>query len=448
MDFEEALSYIEGLGAFGMKPGLERIGRLLELLGNPQEGYRSVHITGTNGKGSVSAMMANILRESSLRTGLFTSPHLLDYRERIQVNGEPIDKTSFAGIADEIRCLAERMVSEGMGSPTQFEVLTAMAFAFFAKEGVEWAVVEAGLGGLLDSTNVIIPELSVITNVTMEHADKCGGTLEGIAKHKAGIIKERVPIVTGAKGMPLAIILDEAEKKHSEAFVIDRDFSARAIGSPCFAPGYRKSGEMPLQRIEFASKVAGIPEREYSLKLMGDYQIENGALALMSAAVLMKKGFPLSLDAAGRALSTVEWPCRFECLTAGGKRVIVDGAHNPAGMAALRRSLDTYDSVSERVYILGILRDKDIPEMIGTLLRPGDRVVVTAPDSDRAAAPEILLDEVKRITDFGEIAKTPLMAVERSLDLMGKDSLLIVAGSLYLVGKIKKTMIEKRSFPE
>lgn len=191
MNYEEALSYLEGLNIFGIKLGLDRINRLLELLDLPQNRYRTIHVTGTNGKGSVSAMLAGILQHSGIHTGFYSSPHLVSYTERMRVDGQSISEEEFAHCLSTIRVYVDQMVAEGSESPTQFEVLTALAFFYFAMRHVEYAVIEVGLGGLLDSTNVITPELSVITNVTFEHADRCGGTLAGIARHKSGIIKDR-----------------------------------------------------------------------------------------------------------------------------------------------------------------------------------------------------------------------------------------------------------------
>ena len=203
MNYQEALDYLEGLNVFGVRLGLSRIKRLLELLDLPQERYRTIHVTGTNGKGSVSAMLESIIRRSGLHVGLYTSPHLFSYTERMQVNGQPISQQEFADCLSTIR----------EECPTQFEVLTALAFFYFAMKQVDYAVIEVGLGGLLDSTNVIVPEVSVITNVALEHADRCGGTLEGVAEHKAGIIKSGVPVVTAATGLPLEIIRQKAEEK-------------------------------------------------------------------------------------------------------------------------------------------------------------------------------------------------------------------------------------------
>ena len=193
MRYQEALAWLEELSRFGIQLGLRRMERLAQLLGNPERRYRIVHVTGTNGKGSVSAMMAAALSRCGIATGLYTSPHLVSYTERMGINGRAISEADFARTLTRVRQAVETMTAAGEESPTQFEVLTAQAFLWFAEEKTEYAVVEVGLGGLLDSTNIIFPDLTIITNVTLEHADRCGGTLEGVARHKAGIIKEGVP---------------------------------------------------------------------------------------------------------------------------------------------------------------------------------------------------------------------------------------------------------------
>ena len=213
MNYEESLAYLDELNVFGMNFGLARIEKLLYLLGEPQKAYKTIHVTGTNGKGSVTAMLASGLQAAGIRTGMYISPHLSSYTERMVIDGRQVSEAQFADALSVVRDICEFMAGEGDEHPTQFEVITAAAFLLFQKEKVEYAVIEVGLGGLLDSTNVILPEVSVITNVTFEHADKCGGTLEGIAHHKAGIMKPGVPVVTGAEGKALEIIREEARGK-------------------------------------------------------------------------------------------------------------------------------------------------------------------------------------------------------------------------------------------
>jgi len=432
MNYQEALAYLDELAAFGVKPGLERITRLLELLDLPQNKYHIVHVTGTNGKGSVSAMLAGILQASSVRTGLFISPHLASYTERVQIDGQPISEQEFADSLASIQVYVEQMIKEGMEPPTQFEILTAMAFFCFAIHQVEYAVVEVGMGGLLDSTNVVTPVVSVITNVSEDHAQWCGGTLEGVARHKAGIIKEGVPVVTSAKGISLEIIREAAGEKASDIFVEGEDFHAERVFF-----------DHSCQRIEFGSELLGISHESYELQMPGCYQVENSAVARMTAALLRNLDERITVETIARGLKMAKWPGRFEQFCVNGRKILLDGAHNPAGAAALRESLDCYFPEEPRVYLLGILRDKAIDGMLKLLLRPEDAVIVTKPESGRAAEPAYIADRVREYTQNAEIVESCGKALARAAEIADRDRLLIVTGSLYLIGSIRQMLLRE-----
>lgn len=433
MNYQESLAYLESLNIFGIKLGLERIQKLLARLELPQERYRTIHVTGTNGKGSVSAMLAGILRHSGIHTGFYSSPHLVSYTERIRVDGQAISEQEFADCLSSIKVYIDQMVADGEECPTQFEVLTALAFFYFAIKHVEYAVIEVGLGGLLDSTNVIVPEVSIITNVTLEHADRCGGTLEGVAHHKAGIIKDDVPVVTAAQGVALDIIRQQAEEKNADIFVAGEDFSAEFI-----------SCESNFQRLEFSSGLLGAVKEPYTLHLLGKHQIENAAVAVMAAKLIHNLDDRITNKTIDDALSLVSWPARFERVEMGRQKIIIDGAHNPAGMVALRESLDLYYPAEERVLLLGILKDKDIDTMLDILLRPNDTVVVTVPHSDRASDPQLLAGKVAAHVQHVEAIADNDEAMSRALELANGEKLLVMAGSLYLVGELRKMLLDKK----
>ena len=433
MNYQESLAYLESLNIFGIKLGLERIQKLLARLELPQERYRTIHVTGTNGKGSVSAMLAGILRHSGIHTGFYSSPHLVSYTERIRVDGQAISEQEFADCLSSIKVYIDQMVADGEECPTQFEVLTALAFFYFAIKHVEYAVIEVGLGGLLDSTNVIVPEISVITNVTLEHADRCGGTLEGVAHHKAGIIKDDVPVVTAAKGIALDIIRQQAEEKNADLFVADEDFSAGFI-----------SYEGNFQRLEFSSGLLGALREPYTLHLLGKHQIENASVAIMAAKLIHNLDSRITNKTIDDALTLVSWPARFERADYAGQKIIIDGAHNPAGMTALRESLDLYYPAEERVLLLGILRDKDIDTMLDILLRPHDTVIVTVPHSDRASDPQLLAAKVAAHVQHVEALADNAEAMNRALELANGEKMLVMAGSLYLVGELRRLLWDKK----
>lgn len=426
MNYQESLVYLDSLNTFGIKLGLERITRLLELLDQPQNHYKTIHVTGTNGKGSTSVMLAGMLSHADIRTGLYISPHLVSYTERMQIDEKCITEEEFADCLTVIREVVEQMLAAGEENPTQFEVLTAAAFLYFSLKKVEYAVIEVGLGGLLDSTNVITPELSVITNVTFEHADRCGGTLTGIARHKAGIIKEGVPVVTAAQGEALEIIRATALKKNADIFIAGEDFKSVFLGF-----------DGKKQQLEFSSDLLGAAYT-YSLQLLGEHQVENSSLAIMAAYLLRNQDARISRSSVEAALDTVCWPGRFELREADAQQIVIDGAHNPAGMAILRHNLDSYFPAQERVILLGILKDKDVASMVKTLVRPMDTVVVTMPQSERAADPAAVAREIR--ARHIEIQPDNAEALARAIELADAKRLLCIAGSLYLIGGVRQLL--------
>ena len=404
MTFEDSVNFLESLAGFGIRPGLQRITKLLEMLDNPQNKYKTIHVTGTNGKGSVCAMLSQILKTAGIKVGLFTSPHLVSYRERIRINNEDISESDFAALIGELKSCITQMIDEGNESPTLFETLTAMAFKYFADQNVEYAVIEVGLGGLLDSTNVITPEVSIITNVANDHAERCGGDLLGIARYKAGIIKPNVPVVTAAEGEPLNIIRDTAKKNHSNIFVLSEDFFI---------------------------------DDSLQLSLQGEYQKSNAAIAIKSAQSLNDERLTDSLII--DAISNTKWAGRFEIFNINGKTVIIDGAHNGAGAKALRNSLDKRFPIGRRVFLFGVLRDKDIDIIIDNLFQPTDFVIVTKPDSERAAEPEDIC-QLLRMKNINSIAiEDNVEAFDKFFD--SDAEVFIAAGSLYLIGHIREIIL-------
>lgn len=469
MNYQESLAYLEELQVFGMNFGLVRMERMMFLLGDPQKKYKTIHVTGTNGKGSVTAMLASCLQAAGIHAGMYISPHLSSYTERVVIDGKPVSEVDLADALSVVRDICEFMVGEGDEHPTQFEVLTAAAFYLFAKKQVEYAVIEVGLGGLLDSTNVIVPELSVITNVTLEHADKCGGTLEGIAEHKAGIIKENVPVVTGADGIALEIIQKTAKEKNALCYVMGEDFSAEAkrpmgqlsippnLGTT-YNPHDKVLTDMQIeamsklrldctdctpeeQLIEFRGARAPFASLEYKLSLLGIYQAANSSLAAAAFMVLAENDLRFTQRALKHGMKNVSWAGRFELIKGYTVKVLIDGAHNPAGVDSLRRSLDFYFAHEKRIFVLGMLRDKSFASMLKELLRPEDTVILTTPLSERAAAPTELLPYVCSQEKYAEAE--PDKALQRGLELAEqKDAMLICAGSLYLIGYLRAKLVK------
>ncbi|BDG61515.1 bifunctional folylpolyglutamate synthase/dihydrofolate synthase [Caldinitratiruptor microaerophilus] len=395
-----------------MKPGLERTRELLRRLGDPLPAPgRVVHVTGTNGKGSVCAMVAAGLRAAGYRVGLYTSPHLERWNERIQVDGAPLPDEDVAQLVAEVRPHVEAMVREGFEQPTEFEVSTAVAFLHFARRQVDWVVLEVGLGGRYDATNVVArPAVTCITNVDLDHVRVLGPTRERIAWDKAGILRPGVPCVTGADD-PGAL------------WVLRRE--AARVGAPLVLapPALPRGGDLYGQRFD----LPGLPGLE--LRLAGRYQLRNAAVA---AAVLRLCGVDEAALRAG--LRTAEWPGRLEVLREE-PLVLADGAHNPAGARALRQALDGLLPERPRVLVLGVLADKQLRPLLDALVPGARAVVATAPRSVRRA---LAADELARyVLPYGvPVTVEPELerAVDRAALLAGPDGAVVITGSLYLVG--------------
>ena len=389
MTYDDALKYLDGLNIFGIKPGLERISLLAEKLSNPQNFFESIHVAGTNGKGSTCAMLAEILQSAGYKVGLFTSPHLESYCERYKVNGKNISEAEFAKIVELVKFFEVQA--------TQFEVLTAVAFAWFAKENVDVAVIEVGLGGSLDSTNIITPKISVITNVALDH-ENILGDLRGIAYNKAGIIKKNIPVVTGATGEPLEIIREVAAKNNSPLFEVNQP-------------------------------------ADVEINLSGEYQKLNAAVAIQTAKI-----FGVEDEKILDGLRKVHWAGRFEIFETDCGKVVIDGAHNPHGAAALRQSLDKIFPAGRRGFIFGALADKNIDAMIEILFRADDFVIVAEPQSSRAETVENLCGKLQNRGIECVGAENISDAVKR---LESFDGLKVAAGSLYLIGEVRSHFLRK-----
>ena len=424
MNYTETLAYLDSLGKFGINLGMERIEDLLKELNNPEQKVRTIHVTGTNGKGSVTSMITNILLVSGLKVGKFTSPHLVRYNERIEVDGKEISDEDFALVVTAVRRAVESVMAKGTDQPTQFEVLTAAAFLHFALQKLDYAVIEVGLGGLWDSTNVITPVVSVITNVSLDHTDRCGKTVEEIAMQKAGIIKDGVPVVTAAEGEALGPIQAMSLFKQAPLYIYGKAFTGQEVSSTMEGQTFTLS--------------AGDYHSNYDVKLPGAHQILNTAVAVVAAKLASKQDSRINELALHQGVALTKWPGRLERISQKPD-VILDGAHNPAGAAVLRAALDKYYSGKKICFIFGMMGDKDISQVITTLFRKEDTIfAVRADEGTRAAEPEALAAQIgsqaKAMHDLAEAYKTALAEV-------GEDGLVCVCGSLYLVGTFKKMLL-------
>ena len=424
MNYTETLAYLDSLGKFGINLGMERIEDLLKELNNPEQKVRTIHVTGTNGKGSVTSMITNILLVSGLKVGKFTSPHLVRYNERIEVDGKEISDEDFALVVTAVRRAVESVMAKGTDQPTQFEVLTAAAFLHFALQKLDYAVIEVGLGGLWDSTNVITPVVSVITNVSLDHTDRCGKTVEEIAMQKAGIIKDGVPVVTAAEAEALGPIQAMSLFKQAPLYIYGKAFTGQEVASSMEGQTFTLS--------------AGDYHSNYEPKLPGAHQILNTAVAVVAAKLASKQDSRINELALHQGVALTKWPGRLERISQKPD-VILDGAHNPAGAAVLRAALDKYYSGKKICFIFGMMGDKDISQVITTLFRKEDTIyTVRADEGARAAEPEALAEQIgsqaQAMHDLAAAYKTALAEV-------GEDGLVCVCGSLYLVGTFKKMLL-------
>ncbi len=414
MTYRDTLAYLSGLNKMGIRFGLDPIRSLLDRLHNPQNSYPAVLIAGTNGKGSVAAMTASILSASGFRTGLYTSPDLIEFRERIRIDGEMISRRETAICAEQVKTKITEDVS-------YFEFLTAMAFLHFQRQRVDIAVLEIGMGGRLDATNVVHPLLSVITNVSLEHRAYLGNTLAEIAREKGGIIKEGGRCLTAASQKRVVETL--------ETLCRERGATLYRLGKEIRIRIHRDG--------TFSYFGIGSRYRRLVCPLAGRHQYANAALALGAVELIGDAGFRVDESLVVEGLGKTRWEGRLEVLRRA-PMLLIDGAHNPAGAATLRRALQEGFPRRRLILIFGVLDDKDYPAMVRRLFPLADRVILTRPHSERALPLDVLLPVARRFHRNVEQCAHPGDALRSALLRAGKEDLVCVAGSLYLVGEIKK----------
>jgi dihydrofolate synthase / folylpolyglutamate synthase len=418
--YEQCLKTMFSLRRFGIKLGLDVITQILTGLGNPQTAYRTIHVAGTNGKGSVASMLTGMLQAAGDTVGLYTSPHLIHFNERIRINGRPV---SDAEIVDAYR--AVRKVQQGDREPTFFEFTTAMALLLFKQHKVDWAVIETGMGGRLDATNVLAPELSIITNISLEHKGYLGNTIATITYEKAGIIKPRIPVITGVRQpSAVAVVTERAAKLGAPCYRMGRDFRCRRLPSGAF-------------------HYTGLDHhwRNLTTNLLGRHQVDNAGLALAAAEVLMRKGVAIDETHVRHALTHTTWPGRLETVCEE-PLIILDGAHNLAAARNLGRYLEETYPERDIIMVAGILDDKPAEEMLAALLPVCRCAVITSPTINRAIPAEELARIAKRFVDEVDEIPTVDRAVARALQIVESGQVIVIAGSLYVVGEALKTLQE------
>ena len=467
--YNDTLKYLYSLEKYGIRLGLERINALLESLGNPQDKLNIIHVAGTNGKGSTAAVTASILLKAGYKVGLYTSPHLVRFNERIRIDGKEISNKKIAELVERIRKSGQWPVVSGKKKkihynishsslttghsplflPTFFEFATAMAFLYFAEEKVDFAVMEVGLGGRLDATNVGRPLVSIITNIAKDHEAMLGNRIEDITFEKAGIIKKNGVLISAeTKSAALNILKDECRKKGAMLYRLNKDFFITLLGTN-LNPAPNELG--------FTFKGRRWLYRNLTLNLLGRHQYLNAACALAALEILEEKGFRISESAVRKGLHGVFWPGRLECISKK-PLIVLDCAHNPAGAAVLRDALENRFNYKRLFLVLGIMADKDIKGILSRLAPIADMVILTRPRLERAASLDLLYKHVP--------ACLPLQAVSRGIKrgkagqyadrvrriedvkdaclyAMAKatiDDMICVTGSVFTVGEAKKAL--------
>ena len=416
-DFQQSLDYLYGLQKFGIKFGLNCTENLLARVGNPHRKLRCIHIAGTNGKGSTAAILSRILLKHGVRTGLYTSPHLVRFTERFRINDEEVSAERILRVFEKIRATLDESQP-----PTFFEMVTAMALLYFAEEEVDLAIIETGMGGRLDATNVITPEVCLITNVGFDHQEYLGATLSSIAREKAGIIKQSVPVVTGAL-QPVAqgIVKTSCMNKSAPLYRFKSDFRVRRNTNGAF---------------QYKGMRLNLPSLR--LNLMGHHQLANAAVALAGLEVLAQKHLvQLQPDLIREAMLEVRWPARLEVLDTN-PMVLLDGAHNPQGAESLRDALKGNFSYKNLHLVIGIMADKDIPGILRRLLPLAETAIFTRPEHVRAANPDELRKMARPYIQKCYVIDDPASAIQEARQLAGPDDLICITGSLYFAGEVKQ----------
>ncbi|MEW6593381.1 MAG: folylpolyglutamate synthase/dihydrofolate synthase family protein [Thermodesulfobacteriota bacterium] len=425
MDYQEAWAYLDQLQFFKIKLGLDSMTTFLGRVGHPQRQLQCIHVAGTNGKGSVSSALLAVLSRAGYRVGLYTSPHLSSVRERFRINDTFIPEQDFARVASQIReVLGDEQI-------TYFEFTTALALLWFAQEQVDLAILEVGMGGRLDATNVVTPLVGVITNVTMDHEAYLGDTLEAVAREKAGIVKPGVPLVSAvADDISRVVVETTCAEKGAPLFLLGRDF-AMQTGS---AAGWEYQGIGDNRRL------AGL-----RCNLIGQHQADNMAVVLAICDLLHDR-YPVPETAIREGLAAVRWPGRLESFQVqrdgDERRFLLDGAHNPAGVASLVAALRDDFTYRKLLVVWGSMADKDLAATLAQVAPLADTLILTRPAGERSATAAQLFGQVPE-ADRDKVVQTADVqeALDRAWTLAGPEDLICIAGSLYLVGAVRQELL-------
>ena len=432
MTYQEALEKINSLLVFGSKPGLERVGELMERLGSPEKQLKFVHVAGTNGKGSVCAYLASILQQAGYKTGLFISPYVVDFRERFQINGEMIPEERLAELTEMIFPVVEQMKQEGK-IITEFELVFALAVAWYCREKCDVVVLETGLGGRFDATNIIdTPLVSVIMSISLDHTAVLGDTCEKIAFEKCGIIKpDGITVVYGEQPEGVLEVVKAAAEKQQNRLMIADPAAVQKISSGLEGTTFRFREEA----YEDGAK------KQYRISLLGEHQLKNAAAALTAVAALRTRGLYIPEAAVCTGLKNASFPARLEVL---GREpaVLLDGAHNPGGAAALKAAIEELLPDRRRVGIVGMLADKDVKGALSMLAPLFDRLIAVTPNNPRAMPAEELAGLLTSLGAAAEAEDSFEAAYKKALSAVDAEGAVVVFGSLYLASDMRRIILK------
>jgi dihydrofolate synthase / folylpolyglutamate synthase len=431
LNYSQAEEYLNSFVNYEQIPGisyaqpgysLRHVEELLNRMGDPQLAAKTIHIAGTKGKGSVAAMIAQVLSSSGYKTGLYTSPHLLNLRERISVDGSLISEAEFAAAMAEVKPFIESIKQDtSFRQLTYFEALTALAFAYFQKKRVDFQVLEVGLGGRLDATNVTMPIVCIITSISLDHTQILGNSLEEIAREKAGIIKPGCWVVISPQPEEAAsVITDICHEQEANIVQVGKDVT-----------WHRIDGDLHHQSLVIQGRMG---KHQVSIPLLGDFQLENAAAAVAALEILVSAGFAISTADIAQGLARVKWPGRFQILQQH-PTVLVDGAHNVAAMKRLVSNIKAYFAHKRIFLVFGTSCDKDIPGIINELVPLSPQVIVTQASHSRAAPLSTLAAEFTKRGTEPETGETVAQALSRALSLADRTDIICVTGSLFVVAE-------------
>ena len=420
MNYIEAMNYIHGTYKFGLKLGLHNIAALLELMDNPQDKLRYVHVAGTNGKGSTVAFISSILAASGYRTGIYISPYIQRFTERIRINDTEINEEDLARITEYVKSKVDIMLGRGENHPTEFEIVTAIAFQYFYEQGCDVVVLEVGLGGRFDSTNIIkMPDLAVITTISYDHTDRLGDTLSAIAFEKAGIIKQGGDVVSYAQEAEAADVINNVCR--------ERDANLHYVDF------------LGLEPVKFGIEGQTFNYRNYAgleISLLGEHQLKNAAVAVKAAELLIAKGYTITIESMRKGLNSARWPGRLEVLSTNPV-FLIDGAHNIEGASVLRNALEMYFPGKRMTFIMGVLKDKDYKSMIKAVIQDCHRVIAVTPESERALPAAELVLVLGAYCRNVHVSDTIEEAVRTCMRTATHDEVICAFGSLSYIGAVR-----------